>query len=106
MNIMLVSVTERTREIGLRKAIGAKGSDILAQFTIEAVILATTGGLIGTTLAIGGVFLLTLLSPLTGGISLTAIVLSFTVSGGIGLGFGILPARRAAQLDPIVALRS
>ncbi|NER83362.1 MAG: FtsX-like permease family protein, partial [Leptolyngbya sp. SIO1D8] len=106
MNIMLVSVTERTREIGLRKAIGAKSSDILAQFTIEAVILAITGGLIGTTLAISGVFILTLLSPLTGGISLTAIVLSFTVSGGIGLGFGILPARRAAQLDPIVALRS
>ena len=106
MNIMLVSVTERTHEIGLRKAIGAKGSDISAQFTIEAVILSVTGGCIGTTLAIGGVVALNLFSPLTGGISLTAIALSFTVSGAIGLGFGILPARRAAQLDPIVALRS
>lgn len=106
MNIMLVSVTERTQEIGLRKAIGAKGSDISAQFTIEAVILSVTGGGIGTTVAIAGVIALNLFSPLTGGISLTAIALSFTVSGAVGLGFGILPARRAAQLDPIVALRS
>lgn len=106
MNIMLVSVTERTHEIGLRKAIGAKGSDISVQFTIEAVILSVTGGLIGTTFAIAGVVAINLFSPLTGGISLTAIALSFTVSGAVGLGFGIVPARRAAQLDPIVALRS
>ncbi|MGF1520772.1 MAG: ABC transporter permease [Leptolyngbyaceae cyanobacterium] len=106
MNIMLVSVTERTREIGLRKAIGAKSIDILSQFTIEAVVLAVTGGAIGTALGITGIVVLTLLSPLSGGISLTAIAISFTVSGGIGLIFGILPARRAARLDPIVALRS
>jgi putative ABC transport system permease protein len=106
MNIMLVSVTERTHEIGLRKAIGAKGSDISAQFTIEAVILSVTGGFIGMVLAIVGVVAMTLFSPLTGGISLFSVLLSFTVSGAVGLGFGILPARRAAQLDPIVALRN
>jgi putative ABC transport system permease protein len=106
MNIMLVSVTERTHEIGLRKAIGAKGSDISAQFTIEAVILSVTGGFIGMVLAIAGVVAMTLFSPLTGGISLFSVLLSFTVSGAVGLGFGILPARRAAQLDPIVALRN
>ncbi|MEM9005343.1 MAG: ABC transporter permease [Cyanobacteria bacterium P01_F01_bin.86] len=106
MNIMLVSVTERTHEIGLRKAIGAKGSDISAQFTIEAVILSVTGGFIGMTLAMTGVIALNLFSPLTGGISLTAITLSFTISGGIGLIFGIVPAHKAAQLDPIIALRS
>lgn len=106
MNIMLVSVTERTREIGLRKAIGAKGGDILAQFTIEAVVLSVVGGLIGTAIAVVGVVTFALLSPLGGGVSVVAIAVSFTVSGGIGLVFGILPARRAAGLDPIVALRS
>ncbi|MGF1513866.1 MAG: ABC transporter permease [Elainellaceae cyanobacterium] len=106
MNIMLVSVTERTREIGLRKAIGAKGGDILAQFTIEAVVLSVVGGLIGSAIAVVGVVTFALLSPLGGGVSVVAIAVSFTVSGGIGLVFGILPARRAAGLDPIVALRS
>lgn len=106
MNIMLVSVTERTGEIGLRKAIGATGADILAQFTIEAIILAVTGGIIGAGLGLAGVVGLTLLSPLEGGISVTAIIISFTVSGSIGLIFGITPAQRAANLDPIVALRS
>ena len=106
MNIMLVSVTERTGEIGLRKAIGATGADILAQFTIEAVILATTGGVIGIGVGLLGVLGLTLFSPLEATISMTAVVVSFTVSGGIGLIFGITPAQRAANLDPIVALRS
>jgi len=106
MNIMLVSVTERTGEIGLRKAIGATGSDILAQFTIEAVILATTGGVIGIGVGLLGVLGLSLFSPLEATISMTAVVVSFTVSGGIGLIFGITPAQRAANLDPIVALRS
>ncbi|MEO1591821.1 MAG: ABC transporter permease [Cyanobacteria bacterium J06632_22] len=106
MNIMLVSVTERTGEIGLRKAIGATGADILAQFTIEAVILATTGGVIGIGVGLLGVLGLTLFSPLEATISMTAVVVSFTVSGGIGLVFGITPAQRAANLDPIVALRS
>ncbi|MBE9139141.1 ABC transporter permease [Nodosilinea sp. LEGE 07088] len=106
MNIMLVSVTERTQEIGLRKAIGARGSDISAQFTIEAVILAVIGGLIGTGLGIASIVIMTLTTPLSAGVSLWAIAISFTVSGSTGLIFGLLPARRAAQLDPIVALRS
>ncbi|MDV3347295.1 ABC transporter permease [Leptothoe sp. ISB3NOV94-8A] len=106
MNIMLVSVTERTGEIGLRKAIGATGTDILAQFTIEAVILAATGGMIGIGVGLLGVVGLTLFSPLEAGVSLNAVIVSFTVSGSIGLIFGIAPAQRAANLDPIVALRS
>jgi putative ABC transport system permease protein len=106
MNIMLVSVTERTGEIGLRKAIGATGADILAQFTIEAVILAVTGGMIGVGLGLAGMVVLALLTPLEAGVSLSVILFSFTVSGGIGLIFGITPAQRAANLDPIVALRS
>lgn len=106
MNIMLVSVTERTGEIGLRKAIGATGVDILAQFTIEAVILAATGGMIGIVLGLIGVMGLALFSPLEAVFSLPIIVISFTVSSSIGLIFGITPAQRAANLDPIVALRS
>lgn len=106
MNIMLVSVTERTQEIGLRKAIGAKGIDISVQFTIESIILAVIGGLIGIGVGVTSIGILTLTTPLSAGISLSAIAISFTVSGSTGLIFGLLPARRAAQLDPIVALRS
>ena len=106
MNIMLVSVTERTQEIGLRKAIGASPSDILTQFTIEAVILSLLGGAIGTGIGISGVLLLSVVTPLQAGISIGAIALAVGVSGGIGLFFGIFPARQAARLDPIVALRS
>ncbi|MEM6252461.1 MAG: ABC transporter permease [Cyanobacteria bacterium P01_D01_bin.156] len=106
MNIMLVSVTERTGEIGLRKAIGATGADILSQFTIEAVILAATGGMIGIGVGLVGVVCLALFSPLEAVFSLSAVLVSFTVSGSIGLIFGIAPAQRAANLDPIVALRS
>ena len=106
MNIMLVSVTERTQEIGLRKAIGASPSDILTQFTIEAVILSLLGGAIGTAIGISGILLIAAVSPLQAGVSIGAICLSVSVSGGIGLFFGIFPARQAARLDPIVALRS
>ncbi|MGF1492401.1 MAG: ABC transporter permease [Microcoleaceae cyanobacterium] len=106
MNIMLVSVTERTQEIGLRKAIGASQQDILAQFMIEAVILSAAGGLIGTGIGAGGIALLSALTPLEAGVSPVAITMAVGVSGGIGLFFGVVPARRAAKLDPIVALRS
>ncbi len=106
MNIMLVSVTERTSEIGLRKAIGASQGDILFQFIIEAVILSAVGGLIGTTIGVSGVWVLAAFTPLEASISPVAIAMAVSVSGGIGLFFGVVPARRAAQLDPIVALRS
>ncbi len=106
MNIMLVSVTERTSEIGLRKAIGAKEKDILIQFLIEAVILSAAGGFFGTLIGIGGIVLVGAVSPLYASVSPVAVVLAVSVSGGIGLFFGVFPAQRAAKLDPIVALRS
>jgi len=106
MNIMLVSVTERTQEIGLRKAIGASQQDILIQFLIEAIILSAAGGVIGTLVGIGGILLVGAVTPMTMTVSPVAIVVSVSVSGSIGLFFGVVPARRAAKLDPIVALRS
>lgn len=106
MNIMLFSVTERTQEIGLRKAIGATQQNILSQFLIEAVILAVAGGLIGTGVGVGGAMLVAVFTPLQPSVPIPAILISVAVSGSIGLIFGVVPARRAAQLDPIVALRS
>jgi len=106
MNIMLVSVTERTQEIGLRKAIGATQQDILLQFTIEAVILALVGGAIGTGIGVSGILSISALTPFNAGVSPVAIILATGVSGGIGLFFGVFPAQRAAKLDPIVALRT
>ncbi|MCY7407661.1 MAG: ABC transporter permease [Alkalinema sp. CAN_BIN05] len=106
MNIMLVSVSERTQEIGLRKAIGASEQDILMQFMIEAVMLSAAGGIIGTGVGIGGILLVAAFSPLQAVVSPVAITLAVTVSGTIGLVFGVFPARQAARLDPIVALRS
>lgn len=106
MNIMLVSVTERTNEIGLRKAIGATKEDILLQFLIEATILAAMGGIVGTIIGISGLLVIGAFSPLTIIISPTVILIAVGVSGGIGLFFGVVPARQAANLDPIVALRS
>ncbi len=106
MNIMLVSVTERTQEIGLRKALGAKEQDILLQFLIEAILLATAGGLVGIGAGVGGIQIAGAVSSLVASISPTSIVVAMVVSGGIGLFFGVVPAKRAAKLDPIVALRS
>jgi putative ABC transport system permease protein len=106
MNIMLVSVRERTQEIGLRKAIGASQQDILVQFLIEAVILSAVGGVMGVTLGVGSAVLIGLIAPFQPGISVTSVFVAVGVSGGIGLFFGVLPARQAAKLDPIVALRS
>ena len=106
MNIMLVSVTERTQEIGLRKAIGATQTDILSQFLIEAVILSAVGGLVGIFVGIGGATAVRVLTPLKPSVPLPAIALAIGVSGSIGIIFGVVPARQAAKLDPIVALRS
>ncbi|MEB3274816.1 MAG: ABC transporter permease [Prochlorothrix sp.] len=106
MNIMLVSVSERTQEIGLRKAIGANQGDILLQFLIEAIIVSALGGAIGTAIGISAILLLGSTTALITQISGTVILISISISGSIGLGFGVIPARQAAQLDPIVALRS
>jgi putative ABC transport system permease protein len=106
MNIMLVSVTERTQEIGLRKAIGATQGDILMQFIIESVILSAAGGVVGTLIGVGAVVLVGLVTPLPAVVAPFAVVMAVTVSGAIGLFFGVVPAKRAAGLDPIVALRS
>jgi putative ABC transport system permease protein len=106
MNIMLVAVTERTQEIGLRKAIGATKENILTQFLIEAIIISAVGGLIGTLIGIGSLTIVGLASPLPTRIAPLTILLAIGVSGGIGLFFGVFPAQRAAKLDPIVALRS
>ncbi len=106
MNIMLVSVTERTREIGIRKAVGAKRRDILVQFLIEAVVLSLLGGLIGITLGVSGtVGISRTVSELTLHLSASTILLSAGFSTGVGLFFGIYPAVRASRLNPIDALR-
>jgi len=105
MNIMLVSVTERTREVGVRKALGATRKTILSQFLIEAVVLCVLGGIIGILLGMGMAYGLKLGLGWTTSVSMTSIVLAFTFSAVIGIVFGVWPARRAASLDPIIALR-
>jgi putative ABC transport system permease protein len=105
-NIMLVSVRERTREIGLRKAVGARQRDILLQFLIEAVLLTSAGGLIGIALGIGGALLVDHLSPIPARITWWSVALAFGVSAGVGVFFGVAPARRAGRLDPVAALRA
>lgn len=104
MNIMLVSVTERTREIGIRKALGATYNVIVTQFLIEAVVISLMGGLIGIALGIGASKAIGVLSGMSTVISVPTIILSFAFSMGIGLVFGIYPARKAAKLNPIDAL--
>jgi putative ABC transport system permease protein len=105
MNIMLVSVTERTREIGVRKALGATRLNILLQFLIEALVLCITGGTIGILLGVGAAIGLSRLMHWNTLISPASILIAFGFSAGVGLFFGIWPARKAARLDPIVALR-
>ena len=104
MNIMLVSVTERTFEIGLRKALGARRIQIMLQFLIESALLASMGGVLGLLLATGIAYVVRITTPIPMTITIPYILLSLVVSGGIGMIAGIYPAFRAARLDPIVAL--
>ena len=105
MNIMLVSVTERTREIGLRKALGATQRSIMMQFIIEAVLLCILGGLLGVFIGTSLLFLFTSLNDWIFSMPISAIIGSITFSALVGLFFGIWPAKRAAKLDPAVSLR-
>ena len=105
MNIMLVSVTERTREIGIRMAVGARGRDILYQFLIEALVLSLIGGLIGIVIGVGASKLVSQFFKWPTLISINALLLSFSFAGGVGIFFGFYPAQKAAKLDPIEALR-
>src|SRR5688500_5030418 len=105
MNIMLVSVTERTREIGLRMAVGARGRDILAQFLVEAVTLSVIGGVIGIALGLGGSEAINYYMGWRTLVSVDAIAIAFCFAATIGIFFGFYPARKAARLDPIDALR-
>ena len=106
MNIMLVSVTERTREIGIRMAVGARGRDILLQFLIEAVTLSSIGGVLGIALGVGGARALAALKHWPTLVAPDVVFLSFICSAAVGIFFGFYPARKASQLDPIEALRS
>ena len=105
-NIMLVSVRERTREIGLRKAVGARPRDIGVQFLLEAVLLTTVGGLLGMALGITAALVVDKLSPVPAAVTWWSLALAFGVSAGVGIIFGVVPAQRAGRLDPVVALRT
>jgi ABC-type antimicrobial peptide transport system permease subunit len=105
MNILLVSVTERTREIGIRLAVGAKARHILLQFLVESTVLSMAGGVLGTLLGVGAATLIGRVAGWPVLISPPAVAMAFVFSAGVGLVFGVYPARRAAQMDPIVALR-
>jgi putative ABC transport system permease protein len=105
-NIMLVSVRERTREIGLRKAVGARPRDIVVQFLIEAVLLTAIGGVLGIGLGIGAAYLVAALSPVPAAITWWSVALAFGVSAAVGIIFGVVPAQRAGRLDPVIALRT
>jgi putative ABC transport system permease protein len=105
MNIMLVSVTERTREIGIRIAVGAKSKDILLQFLIESLVLSLIGGILGITIGVGGTYILSSFTQWPTLLSIQAIFLAFFFAGSVGVFFGFYPARKASLLDPIEALR-
>ena len=106
MNIMLVSVTERTREIGIRKALGAKQQDLMRQFLIESALMATLGGAIGIAIGTGVAAIITMLFSIPVSVSIVSILLGLVMAAGTGIFFGVYPASKAAKLDPIVALRS
>ncbi|MGE5175447.1 MAG: ABC transporter permease [Hyphomicrobiales bacterium] len=105
MNIMLVAVTERTREIGIRKSLGARRSDLVSQFLSEAIVLSTFGGVLGVALGVGFALTIRAVTPLPAAIQPWSVLISLLVASSVGLFFGVYPATRAAKLDPIVALR-
>jgi putative ABC transport system permease protein len=105
MNIMLVSVTERTREIGIRKAIGAKKRDIMLQFLVESTVLSVLGGIIGTGISFLGSWIVKTYFGLDATIVMSSVVYAFAFSVAVGVFFGMLPAYQAAKLKPIEALR-
>jgi putative ABC transport system permease protein len=105
MNIMMVSVTERTREIGIRMAIGARGSDVLTQFLVESIVMSVLGGLIGLAAGFGGAMLLGRLTGWSTATPIEAVFLAVGFSAAVGVFFGYYPARKAASLNPIEALR-
>ncbi len=106
MNIMLAAVTERTREVGIRKALGARRRDILSQFLVESAVLSSTGGVLGILLAYGFTRLAAALTPLPFSLPWLAVAAAFLISTAVGLFFGIYPAQKAARLEPIAALRA
>jgi putative ABC transport system permease protein len=105
MNIMLVAVSERTREIGIRKSLGARRRDILNQFLVESATLATMGAMLGVGLGIGFAKLISAVSPLPAAVELWSVIVGVAVGAGVGLIAGVYPASRAALLDPIAAMR-
>jgi putative ABC transport system permease protein len=105
MNIMLMAVTERTREIGLRKALGARKSDIMSQMLTESVVLSVLGGIVGTLIGAAVALAISSFTPVPASVELWAVALGIGITAAVGLFFGLYPAMRAASLDPIEALR-
>jgi putative ABC transport system permease protein len=105
MNIMLMAVTERTREIGLRKALGARKSDIMSQMLTESVVLSVLGGIVGTLIGAAVAFGISSFTPVPASLELWSVALGIGITAAVGLFFGLYPAMRAAALDPIEALR-